>query len=171
MKRGIITCISVILACLLLGGCGLGQADGTEKGSGTDKIGPTSVKVGDLTVSLNDEMDGVKEALGEPLHYVENKSCLYDGYDKTYTYADVEIITYPMDGKEYISSVTVLTDNAVSGSGISLGSSADAITERYGEENLITGQTYIYETDTYGYSFFMDNDKKVTGIEVYVPTA
>ena len=170
MKKIFAAFFVMVLACTTLFGCG----SDAEKTTGTNQMdgtGKTSVRVGDLTISLNDEMDSVRESLGEPLEYVESKSCMYEGYDKIYTYADVEIITYPMNGKEYISSINALTDNAVPGIDIQIGSSTDDIVEKYGEENLIMGKVYyIYETDEYGYSFYLGDDGIVSAIEVYVPT-
>lgn len=161
----------MIIACMTLFGCG-SVAKETTGSNQMANIGKTSVKVGDLTISLNDEMKSIRESLGEPLDYVESKSCMYDGYDKIYTYADVEIITYPMNKKEYISSINILTDNAVSGSDIQIGSNANDIVEKYGEENLIISNVYyIYETDKYGYSFCVGNDDIVLAIEVYVSTS
>lgn len=170
MKKIFAAFFIMTIACMTLFGCGssdVGETTGTDQ---TSSIGKTSVKVGDLTISLNDEMEGVRESLGDPLDYMESKSCMYDGYDKAYTYADVEIITYPMNEKEYISSINALTDKAVSGSDIQIGSSTDAIVEKFGAENLIMGNVYyIYETEEYGYSFYLGDDGTVAAIEVYVP--
>ena len=168
MKKIFAVFFVMTIACLALFGCGsdVGETAGTNQ---TSSIGKTSVKVSELIISLNDEMESIRELLGEPLDYAESKSCMYDGYDKIYTYADVEIITYPMNEKEYISSINALTDNVLSGSDIQIGSSADAIVEKYGAENLIMSNVYyIYETDEYGYSFYVGDDSIVSSIEVYV---
>ncbi len=168
MKKIKVFLITAFMGLMLLG-CGSGQNKASDADSGT-AVGAESVKTGNLVISLNDDMEDIKEELGEPVNYTENKSCLYDGYDKTYTYTDVEIITYPMNGKEYISSINILTDDAVSGSGIRIGSSAETVAEKYGEENLAMSDTYyIYETDGYGYSFYLE-DGTVAAIEAYLLT-
>ena len=41
------------------------------------------------------------------MSYFEAPSCAFDGIDKTYTYAGFELLTYPKDDKDYVSSVVL----------------------------------------------------------------
>ncbi len=163
MKK-ILAIVLMATFCVGLVGCGDSSADNSEQ---KESLKQNQVRMENLVIALDDSMDAVKEALGEPLEYSESKSCMYDGFDKTYTYADVVFITYPKDGGEYINSITVLSNKVETGCGVLVGDSTDAITSKYNEDEMvITKSCYMYETEDLGVAFYVENDV-VTEIEIY----
>lgn len=83
--------------------------------------------------------------LGDPASYFEAESCAFEGLDKTYTYDAVEIVTYPDGDVDRISSVRILTADAATPEGVTIGSTPEEVTAAYGEEYSAIGQQYAYE--------------------------
>lgn len=102
--------------------------------------------------------------IGEPDNYFEAASCAFEGLDKTYTYSDLEIITYPDEEVDYISSVRLLSSSAVTPEGITIGSSKEDVVAAYGEEYESFGDMYSYvDGDTTLEILFQDDT--VTSVE------
>ncbi len=99
----------------------------------------------DCTLPMNADFAPLLEALGEPDSYFEAASCAFDGLDKTYTYAGVEIITYPDGDVDRISSIRLLDDTAATPEGITVGSTMEEVTAAYGEDYQEMGLQYVYE--------------------------
>ena len=81
--------------------------------------------------------------LGDPANYFEAESCAFEGLDKTYTYDAVEIITYPDDNVDRISSVRILTNAVSTPEGITIGSTPEEAAAAYGDGG--SGKLYSYE--------------------------
>jgi len=93
---------------------------------------------------MNAEFAPLLDYIGEADSYFEAASCAFDGLDKTYTYSDVEIITYPDEDVDYISSIRLLSSAAATPEGITIGSSKDEVVAAYGEDCEIIGNEYTY---------------------------
>lgn len=157
--------VLAMILCLSLTACG--DKSESAKNKTENNSNQLTVTDGAIDVTLDDDFDSCKEELGEPTEYCENKSCLYDGYDKTYTYENLVIITYPINDKEKIASITVLSADVKHNLPISIGDSLDDIKSEYGEDNLdITDGCCMYE-DEYGIAFYMEDDV-VIEIEIYI---
>ena len=160
--------VVVALGCIL---SACGDASKSNDGSGTQNVEKDTneriVTEGQASIELNGDFSSIKESLGETLDYTESKSCLYDGYDKTYTYENVVIITYPIDNQEKVSSITILSEDVKHNLPVSIGDNVDAIKDAYGESNLdITDACCIYE-DEFGIAFYT-LDGVVVEIEIYI---
>lgn len=83
--------------------------------------------------------------LGDPANYFEAESCAFEGLDKTYTYDGVEIVTYPDEDVDRISSVRILSEAVSTPEGITIGSTPEDVTAAYGEDYTAVGQQYTYE--------------------------
>jgi len=94
---------------------------------------------------MNAEFGPLLDAIGEPDSYFEAASCAFEGLDKTYTYSGVEIITYPYNDVDYISSIRLLDDTVSTPEGISIGSSQEDVTTAYGSDFEDLGTGYSYE--------------------------
>ncbi len=160
--------LAMVLALgLAICGCGANTSDTSDTSENTNALTQEQVRVNETVLTIGDAMDNVKNALGEPEDYTESKSCMYDGYDKTYTYEDVMIITYPLNGGEYIGSITIRNNSVESGCDVKLADTTEAIKAAYGEDNLtITATCYIYEKDDFGIAFYLDGET-ITEIELY----
>lgn len=108
-------------------------------------------------IRLNTEAASVLKALGTYDSCFEQQSCAYQGMDKIYTYPGIELGTYPVKGKEYISSVYFTDDSVSTQEGIKIGSSYDDMvkamgkgyTEEFGVYRYVLGKTElsIYTTN------------------------
>ena len=112
------------------------------------------------TVAIHDDFAVISQKLGTHLNYDESPSCGYDGLDKTYTYAHLEIQTYPKDGKEYINFILLLDDTYGTAEGIFIGDDAEKVKNVYGEptEELANGNMR-YEQGSMRLDFLMKNGK------------
>lgn len=88
---------------------------------------------GETVMNLNQEAAPVIKALGAYKKCFEQQSCAYQGMDKIYTYEGFELGTYPVKGKDCISSI-YFTDSTVSTQeGIKIGSTYDEMVKAYGD--------------------------------------
>jgi len=99
----------------------------------------------DCPLPMNSEFAPLLDDIGEADSYFEAASCAFDGLDKTYTYSDVEIITYPDGDADYISSIRLLSSAAATPEGVTIGSSRDEVEAAYGEDCEVFGEQYTYE--------------------------
>lgn len=115
-----------------------------------------------VTIYMNTDVKPVIDALGEPLHYFEAESCAFKGLDKTYTYAGFEITTYPLDGKDYISSVYLMDDTVSTPEGIYIGSTVDDMIAAYGEDYTESSGSYTYVKDESKLQFIVQDDEIIS---------
>lgn len=115
---------------------------------------------GEVKLPMNEEFSALREALGEPTTYFEAESCAFSGLDKTFTYPGFELVTYPVEGVDYISDIYFLDDSVSTAEGVRIGSTLKDVEAAYG-----TGYTAdefgIYYTYTDGdtqLKFGMDGD-------------
>ena len=96
-------------------------------------------------VPVRCEADCVLALLGGEYEYYEAISCVYDGMDKTYTYGDCVLYTFP-DGDTDRLMELYCTGGDVSAQGITFGSSRDAVVETFGDGYVEEGSLLSYET-------------------------
>jgi len=113
---------------------------------------------------MNAEFAPLLDYIGEADSYFEAASCAFDGLDKTYTYSDVEIITYPDGDVDYISSIRLLSSAAATPEGITIGSTKDDVIAAYGEDCEMIGNEYTYE-DGDAQLIIIFKDDAVTSVE------
>lgn len=154
MKK-ILALILVTLCCFTLFGC--------EE----DRVGEDAVKVNGNLLVLREDVSKALEVLGEPVNYSENKSCLYDGYDKSYEFDGVTIVTYPDGDVDRISSIRYSATDSENAFKINIGDTADRVLIRIGENRVTCNKIcYIYENGVNGIAFYLDGDI-ITEIEIY----
>ncbi len=115
---------AVVLA-LLLTGCG-----------GSKAAADPALKIGGVTIedtlsaaSVLDVLNG----LGGSYEYAEAISCVYDGMDKTYTYENAVVYTYPDGGVDKLMELYCTGGDVQTPAGIALGDSRDQVVETYGD--------------------------------------
>ena len=165
----------LFVAMLILVGCGSSDDKTTAAAGTTGEAGTTAAAAansgasdafafqsGDVTIAMNAEVAPILEKLGKEVEYFESESCAFKGLDKQYTYASFILKTYPIDGKDYVSSIEIKDDLVSTPEGISIGSSAADVTKAYGEP--VTAGNYSY---TKGDStlIFVIKDDAVTSIQ------
>ncbi len=97
-------------------------------------------------VKLDEEINELMNALGEPDSFVETVRNPRIGSDKTYTYDGIVISTNPQNGKDIVSRIQYYGKEKTL-SGIGIGSTRADIEAAYGIDYLIDPDYIIY---TYG---------------------
>ncbi len=122
IKRGLVLC-ALALA--------LGIACGITSQAKTAGYRFTYKKV---TVSMHGSASKLIKKVGKPLKKTAEKSCAYDGMDRTYTYKNFILYTYSNSnyGPEYIDGITFLTKKVKTKKGIRIGSSLKKLLKKYG---------------------------------------
>ena len=113
-----------------------------SKGSAVEPV----LTVGGTEITGETPVSDVLELLGGDYEYYEAISCVYDGMDKTYTYPDHVLYTYP-DGDEDRLMELYCTGGDVSAKGVTFGASKDDIVEAFGDGYTEEGAMVIYAVE------------------------
>lgn len=129
---------------------------------------PTSYafQIKDASISIDQDMTEVLDALGEANSYFEAASCAFEGLDKTYTYSGFVITTRPDGDKDYVNSILLTDDSVTTAEGIYIGSSQADVQAAYGEAN-VENDVIQYTLDNTTLNFIL-KDGAVISIE-YIP--
>lgn len=176
MKR-LFTLVLAMLLTLSLAACG-GQGDDAKQPSAdqedpapaqTDSAAPTPaanskyvLTYKDCPLPMNADFAPLLAFLGEPDSYFEAASCAFDGLDKTYTYAGLEIVTYPDEDVDRISSVRILDNSVSTPEGVTIGSSMADVAAACGEDYEEVGLQHAYEDGDAVLSVLFDGDTAVS---------
>lgn len=154
----------IILGMSTLVSCSGGEG----KAQGSNEQKEREVKVNNEIISLNEDIEEVVGKIGESKEYTESKSCLYEGFDRKYTYDDVVINTYPKDDKNYVSTIDVLSKDVILSKNVKVGDGINDVVEAFGEDYAEKEETYCtYEYGDYGIAFYFE-DGLIDVIELYV---
>lgn len=99
------------------------------------------------------DINTVLSALGTPDSQLSAPSCNYDGDDKTFTYGDMTIYTYPAGDADKILEIEVSGSSVTANRGGTVGMTQDEITAIYGTSYTTEGSTIRY-TAQGGYLYF-----------------
>ncbi len=113
---------------------------------------------------MNAEFGPFREYLGEPDSYFEAESCAFDGLDKTFDYPGFELVTYPVDGVDYISNIYFLDSTVATPEGITIGSTLEDMIAAYGEDPTEDLGLYQYTDGDTQLSFLVE-DGEVRSVE------
>jgi hypothetical protein len=147
-----------IIVVLLLAGCGGGGEQVQSGGQGQGYV----FKYNDTSIPVNTDVDPILKELGEPLDYFEAESCAFQGLDKTYYFSGFELTTYPINGKDYVSSIYFLDDSVSTPEGIYIGCPVDKVVEAYGEEYTGGENAYIYQKEDSSLIIIVENDEVIS---------
>lgn len=116
-------------------------------------LSDTQVSYEGVILEPNGDMEAVLEALGEPLSYSENISCMFEGgMDKTYEYEGVTIYSYPTETQELILLVDVTAPDVETSRGVKVGDELDVALLAYSDE--LTPESESRFTGVFGDVFF-----------------
>ena len=150
--------IFVLLACVLVG-CSSKE---------DIKLQATDVQINEQVISLDQNMSEVIEKIGTNYKLEESKSCMFDGNDKTYTYENFVINTYPNGNDDFVNSITLLNDTFKLSKDVHIGDSIDKIKSIMNETTTLEDeQSCSYEYETYGITFYLEK-QVVSEIELYL---
>lgn len=102
---------ALLLAAALLSLCGCGQKNEPVE---------MALSVNGTEISGDTEVAVILDLLGDDYQYYEAISCVYEGMDKTYSYGDCVLYTYP-DGETDRLMELYCTGGDVSAKGITFG--------------------------------------------------
>ena len=135
--------------------------DKTENtASGDEKKEPTGYFFTSESVNIYMDQDitEIVNGIGEPVSYFEVASCAFEGLDKVYTYDHFVINTYPLEGKDLVSSVVLMDDLVETPEGAYIGCSVTDVVDAYGEGYKETAGAYTYSKDGMDLMFLFDGD-------------
>ena len=135
--------IKKILSLLLLAALIVGQSAGSSAQAKAKGYQFTYKKV---TVYMGGPAAKLIKKAGKPKSCKAEKSCAYDGKDRTYKYKDFILYTYSNtdNGTEYVSGITFLTNKVSTKEKIKIGSSYSAVKKKYGNKKDYLG-VYTYK--------------------------
>ena len=132
----------------------------------------TDFKKSDLTfhyngiaVSPDDTMNLLLKSLGEPDSFRSNPSCAYEGEDKTYTYGDMTIYTYPA-GKttDKVDEIEITGSSVSTDKGVKVGMTKEQITAIYGNGYVMNDNIMTYSVDDSAYFYAILENNKAASI-------
>lgn len=170
MKRMCLTkAAACLLAGLLLAACGAAASAGDtpasapanapadsaaapEAAAAREAVADdTGIAYRGAVLTPGGDMAEALAALGDDYEYTEDISCHFEGsMDKTYTYPDVTIYTYPVsEDADAILTVDVTGDGVATARGTKLGDSLDAVLLAYNDllQAETDGMRYTAEMD------------------------
>ncbi len=119
------------------------------------------LKVKEIEIGVNCGawlLDEIK-AKGIDYKYYEAASCAYQGLDKIYTFDSFEVLVNTINGHDVIVLITLMDDLIKTSENLKIGDSVNKITEIYGKDGTLSGETYKYEKDKTYISIITKNGK------------
>ena len=83
-------------------------------------------------IYMDQNMNEVLDALGEPMGVFEAPSCAFDGIDRIFSYPGIQIHTYPEEDEDFVHTISLRDDSISIYGDIRLGSSWDLVREHFG---------------------------------------
>ena len=172
MKKGIaILCTVLAAASLALAGCGSGGSETPQGGNETPQgsAGSTAQATKEAEefvfvyngteIPMKADAKPILEALGEAKSYNEEKSCAFDGLDKTYFYGSFYLYTYPQGEDDYVNMVELFDDTVQTKEGLAIGDSKEKVEELYGADSFNGTNAYIINAKDSSLTIILDKDK------------
>ncbi|MBR5969396.1 MAG: hypothetical protein IK016_03520 [Lachnospiraceae bacterium] len=113
-------------------------------------------------IRMDMKMEELLTALGEPNSYFEAPSCAFDGVDKTYTYSNFVIDTYPVDGVDLVSRVFLSNDLVSTSEGLAIGETKQKMIDLYGDSYETNGTECIYTKGSMKLRVIIEDEKVKT---------
>lgn len=138
-----------------------------QQSAGVIPESDTVFKYNGYSIELNSSIEDMIANLGEANSVDSQLSCHGEGEDKTYTYDNFVVNSYPLDGKDYVMEVLITTAGVPTAKGIEVGSSADDVVAAYGSEYKEIGVYYAYDANEKKSLRFLMEDGTVKEIDYY----
>lgn len=177
MKKWLLALLCVLTVAVI--GCGSGEnvgegndtpaptkgtEDSSNKNHGKSEPAGYVFEYEGTKIWMDMDASVVVNALGEPDKYFEAPSCAFEGLDKKYTYGSIEIDTYEIEGKDYVSCVYFRDDLVNTPEGICLYMTMEDMTNVYGNGYKEEFGMYVYEKDGMKLKFLV-KDNEIISIE------
>jgi hypothetical protein len=173
----ILAALALAILALPLAACGgpAATAPAATSGSGATTAATAAPAAGfvfkynGVTIAMHAKTAPILAALGKEKSYFEAESCAFQGTEKTFGYPSFNLLTYSLDGVDYVASLLILDDSVETPEGVCLGDSLAEIKAAYGDQYVQSLGLYTYESGKMQLKFLIENDK-VASIE-YVALA
>lgn len=153
--------IVLMVAVIAVTGCG--NNNSVSKEDETKEVSGYTFSFNGTDLNMNQKVSDVVDKLGK-YEYFEAKSCAFEGLDKTYTYSDFVLYTYPIDGVDYLSGISLKSDLVETKEGVCIGQTKENIESAYGKDGKESEGSITY-TDGKSQLQFVLEDNVITGIE------
>lgn len=130
---------TAILLILLLGLCACGSQSAAFHAEDAALI------LAGNPVTAETAVEEVLAMLGEDYAYAEAISCVYEGMDKTFSYENVTLYTYPDGEVDRLMELYCTGGDVQTSKGIALGASKSDVVAQYGEGYMEAGSILSYE--------------------------
>ena len=104
---------------------------------------------------------------GEEISYSEVPSCAFEGIDKTYTYDNYEVTTYPDGDTDRISNVLLKGTDVKTPEGVGILDTKDDMISKYGNDFKQNENQYTYTLENTHLEFVIEDDV-ISSIEYYI---
>ncbi len=104
---------------------------------------------------------------GKEVNYSEVPSCAFEGIDKTYTYDNYEVTTYPDGDTDRISSVLFKGTDVKTPEGVGIEDTKDDMISKYGNDFKQNENQYTYTLENTHLEFVIEDDV-ISSIEYYI---
>ena len=123
-----------------------------------------ALEVNGFLIEMDQDIDYVLEALGEPLGVFVAPSCAFDGEDRVFQYPSLQIHTYPVGDNDFVHTISLRDDNIrTTEGGIRLGSGFDDVIAAYGSDYVKDFNMYTFTRERTTLEFYI-LDGMVLGI-------
>ena len=113
---------------------------------------------GDFIIMMDQDINEILEALGEPLGIFEAPSCAFDGIDIIFRFPGIQIHTYPRDDGDFVHTISLRDDSVKTMEGIYLGDGPDKVFDRYGSDYEAEFDMYTFTRGMTTLSFVIEDD-------------
>ncbi len=120
------------------------------------------------SIELNSNVEDMIANFGEANNVDAQLTCHgTEGEDKTYTYDDFTVNSYPLDGKDFVMEILISKAGVPTAKGIEVGSSSEEVVAAYGSEYKEIGVYYAYDAPGKKSLRFYIEDGTVKEIDYY----
>ena len=146
MKKLLLVILSAIML-LSFTACGEDKktGDNQNKPVNDTNVASHSFTYKDAKIEMGAEANDVLAKLGDAKSVSEQRSCAFDGMDKTYYYGSLYVTTYPDQGKEFFYNAWFVDDSVTTEEGIYIGSPKADVDNAYGAEKYNGLNAYMIE--------------------------
>ncbi|MGI6326481.1 MAG: hypothetical protein ACOX1U_05890 [Saccharofermentanales bacterium] len=145
-----------------------GNSTGQTTTAGIEPSSGYSFVYRGIEIFINTPVAPILAELGDPIHFFEAPSCAFQGLDKIYTYAGLEIQTYTEGDTDYVYILNIMDDTVSTPEGISLGASPEEVKAAYGNHAAESPNQLLYMSDGCQLKFVFADDELVS-IEYALP--
>ncbi len=165
-----ITLCALLFVAVIAGlvACASSPAEDEQPTNDTGASGIFAVEYRNVVIELGAKADAILEKLGEPKTKQFVASCGENVGDQwMYDFGSVILYTVKGEKNETVDAVVLRDDSAETVDGISIGSTAAEMTEKYGEAKA-DGQKRRYQKAGKTLEFLLDENEKIIGAELRV---